>query len=101
MTKETKDKIKFIFFFLFYPICKLFEILRECKGTDFIDFTNDWAEYIIGVFFWACGVFMINLMAYGLIYQVFQIIIPIGAIFTIIFFIIILPYIMHKFINRK
>lgn len=101
MSNETKDKIKFIFFILFYPICRLFEILRECKGNNFSNFMDDWEYYILGVFFWIFGAFIISLTIYGLMYQVFQIIIPIGIIFAAIFFIVILPHIIHKLINKK
>ena len=101
MTNETKDKIKLIFYILFYPICKFFEILKECKGNDFWDFMEDWGYYLLGVNFWICGVFVIGLMGYGLKYHFAQTIIPIILISVAIFFIIILPYFIHKIVNRK
>lgn len=101
MSDETKDKIKLIFYILFYPICRFLELLKECKGDDFSDFMNEWGFYILGVNFWICGVFVIGLMVYGLTYQFFQTIIPISLIFAAIFFIVVLPYIIHKLINRK
>lgn len=101
MTDETKVKIKLIFYILFYPICRFFEILKECKGNDFFDFMDDWGYYLLGVNFWICGVSLFALMVYGLKYHFIQTIIPIGFISAAIFFIIILPYIIHKLINRK
>ena len=101
MSGETKDKIKLIFYILFYPICGFFEILKECKGKDFLDFMDVWGYYILGLIFWICGVSAIVLIVYGLTYQFVQTIIPIGFITAAIFFIIILPYIIHKLINRK
>lgn len=101
MSGETKDKIKLIFYILFYPICRFFEILKACKGKDFLDFMDDWGYYILGVTFWIFGVSAIVLMVYGLTYQFVQTIIPIGFISAAIFFIIILPYIIHKLVNRK
>ena len=101
MSGETKDKIKLIFYILFYPICRFFEILKECKGKDFLDFMDDWGYYILGVTFWIFGVSGIILLIYGLKYNFVQTIIPIGFISAAIFFIIILPYIIHKLINRK
>ncbi len=101
MTDETKDKIKLIFNILFYPICGFFELLKECKGNDFSDFIEEWGYYILGVTFWIGGVCGIVLMVYGLKYHFVQTIIPIGFITAAIFFIIILPYIIHKIINRK
>ncbi len=101
MTDGTKDKIKLIFYILFYPICKFFEILKEYKGNDFLDFMDDWAHYLLGIFFWLCGVFVIGLMVYGLKYHFVQAVIPISIISAAIFFIIILPYTIYKLINRK
>lgn len=101
MSNETKDKIKLIFFILFYPICRFFEILKECKGDDFWDFMDEWGYYLLGVNFWICGVCGIVLMIYGLTYHFTQTIIPISLISGAIFFIIILPYIIHKLNNRK
>ena len=101
MTDETKVKIKLIFYILFYPICKFFEILKECKGNDILDFMEDWGNYILGVSFWTCGVFVIGLMVYGLKYHFVQTVIPISIIFAAIFFIVVLPYIIHKIVNRK
>ena len=101
MSDKTKDKIKLIFYILFYPICRFFELLKECKGNDFSDFMEEWGYYILGVTFWICGVSGIVLMAYGLKHNFVQTIIPIGFISAAIFFIIILPYIIHKLVNRK
>ena len=101
MTNETKDKIKLVFYILFYPICRFFEILKECKGNDFSDFMDEWGYYILGVNFWICGIFVIGLMVYGLKYHFVQAVIPISIISAAIFFIVVLPYIIHKLINRK
>lgn len=101
MTNETKDKIKLIFYILFYPICGFFKILKECKGNDFSDFMDEWGYYILGIFFWICGICVTVLIVYGLKYQFYQTIIPISLISSAIFFIIILPYIIHKIVNRK
>lgn len=101
MTEETKDKIKLIFYILFYPICGFFEILKGCKGSDLLDFINDWAIYLFGVFFWICSCATIGFIVYSLKYQFVQTIIPISIIFAIIFFTVILPYIIHKLINKK
>ena len=101
MSDETKNIIRLILYVLFYPICRFFEILKECKGNDFWDFMNDWGYYLLGVNFWICGVSVIALMVYGLKYHFVQAIIPIGVISAALFFIIILPYIIHKLINRK
>ena len=101
MTDETKDKIKLIFYILFYPICRFFEILKECKGKAFSDFIDEWGYYLLGVNFWICGVFVIGLMVYGLKYNFVQTIIPIVFISASIFFTIILPFIIHKLIHRK
>lgn len=101
MTNETKDKIKLIFYILFYPICGFFELLKECKGKDFLDFMDEWGYYILGVTFWIGGACGIILMAYDLTYNFVQTIIPISFISAAIFFIIILPYIIHKLVNRK
>lgn len=101
MTNETKDKIKLIFYILFYPICGFFKILKECKGNDFLDFMDDWGHYILGIFFWICGIGVTGLIVYGLKYHFIQTIIPICLISAAIFFIIILPAIIHKLINRK
>lgn len=101
MTNETKDKIKLIFYILFYPICRFFELLKECKGNDVLDFMENWGYYILCVVFWICGFSVIGLMVYGLKYHFVQTIIPIGVISAAIFFIIILPYIIHKIVNRK
>lgn len=101
MTNETKHKIKLIFYILFYPIYGFFEILKEYKGNDFLDFMDDWGRYLLGMTFWICGVYAIGLMVYGLKYHFIQTIIPISIISAAIFFIIILPYIVYKFINRK
>ena len=101
MTDETKDKIKLIFYILFYPICRFFELLKECKGKDFSDFMDEWGYYLLGLTFWIGGVSGIVLMVYGLKYNFVQTIIPISLISAAIFFIIILPYIIHKLVNRK
>lgn len=101
MADETKDKIKLIFYILFYPICRFFEILKECKGNDFSDFMDEWGYYLLGVNFWICGVSIIGLMVYGLKYHFVQTIIPISLISAAIFFIVVLPYIIHKLIHRK
>lgn len=101
MTEETKDKIKLIFYVLFYPFCRLFEILRDCKGNDYWDFMDDWGYYLVGVFFWICGIGVIGLLVYGLKYQFVQTIIPVSLISAAIFFTVVLPYIIYKIINRK
>ena len=101
MTNETKDKIKLIFYILFYPICRFFEILKECKGKDFMDFMDEWGYYLLGLTFWIFGVSGITLLIHGLKYNFVQTIIPICFISAAIFFIIILPYIIHKLVNRK
>ena len=101
MSDETKSKIKLIFYILFYPICRFYEILKDCKGNDFSDFMDEWGYYILGVTFWICGAFGIALIVYGLTYQFYQIIIPFSLISFAIFFTVVLPYIIHKLINRK
>ena len=101
MSGEIKNNIRLIFYILFYPICRFFEILKECKGNDFSDFMEEWGYYILGVNFWICGVFVIGLMVYGLKYHFIQTIIPISLISSALFFVIILPCIIHKLINRK
>lgn len=101
MSVETKNKIKLIFYILFYPICRFFELLKECKGNDFWDFMDNWGYYLLGVTFWIGGVCGIVLMVYGLKYNFVQTIIPVSLISSAIFFIIILPYIIHKLVNRK
>ena len=101
MSGETKDKIKLIFYILFYPICRFFGLLKVCKGNDFSDFMDEWGYYLLGLTFWIFGVSGIALLIHGLKYNFVQTIIPISLITGAIFFIIILPYIIHKFINRK
>ena len=101
MSDETKDKIKLIFYILFYPICRFYEILKVCKGNDFSDFMDEWGYYILGVNFWICGVFVSGLIVYGLMYQFYQIILPFSLISFAIFFTVVLPYIIHKLVNRK
>ena len=101
MTNETKDKIKLIFYILFYPICGFFKVLKECKGNEFSDFMEEWGYYILCVTFWICGAFGIALIVYGLTYQFYQIILPFSLISSAIFFTVIFPYIIHKLINRK
>jgi uncharacterized membrane protein len=101
MTDETKDKIKLIFYILFYPICRFFEILKECKGKAFSSFMDEWGYYLLGLTFWIVGVCGIILVVYGLTYNFVQTIIPVSLITVAIFFVIILPYIIHKLINRK
>ena len=101
MSDETKNKIKLIFYILFYPICRFFELLKECKGKDFSDFMDEWGYYLLGLTFWVGGVCGIVLTVYGLTYQFVQTIIPISFISATVFFIIILPYTIHKLINRK
>lgn len=101
MTNETKDKIKLIFYILFYPICRFFELLKECKGKAFSDFMDEWGYYILGVTFWIGGVSGIVLMAYGLKHNFVQTIIPISLISGAIFCTVVLPYIIHKIVNRK
>ena len=101
MSDETKNKIKLIFYILFYPICGFFKVLKECKGKDFSDFMEEWGYYILGVTFWICGVFVSGLIVYGLKYQFYQIILPFSLISSAIFFTVVLPYIIHKLINRK
>ena len=101
MSDVTKNELKLIFYILFYPICRFFEILKECKGKDFSDFIEEWGYYILGVNFWICGVFVSGLIVYGLKYQFHQIIIPFSFCSSVIFFTVVLPYIIHKIINRK
>ena len=101
MTDETKDKIKLIFYILFYPICGFFKVLKECKGNDFSDFMEEWGYYILCITLWICGVFVSGLIIYGLTYQFYQIILPFSLISSAIFFTVVLPYIIHKLINRK
>jgi uncharacterized membrane protein len=101
MTEETKNKIKFIFYIVFYPFCRFFEVVKECKGNDFSDFMDEWGYYILGLTFWILGVCGIILIVYGLTYNFVQTIIPIGIISSAIFFTLVLPYIIHKLINRK
>ncbi len=101
MSDETKSKIKLIFYILFYPICRFYEILKDCKGNDFSDFMDEWGYYVLGLTFWIGGVCGITLMVYGLKYNFVQTIIPISFISGAIFFIVVLPYIIHKLINRK
>ena len=101
MSGETKDKIKLIFYILFYPICAFFEMLKKCKGKDFLDFMDEWGYYLLGVIFWIFGVSAIVLIVYGLKYNFAETIITVSFISAAIFFIIILPYIIHKLINRK
>lgn len=101
MSDVTKNELKLIFYILFYPICRFFEILKECKGKDFSDFIEEWGYYILGVNFWICGVFVSGLIVYGLKYQFHQIIIPFSLCSSVIFFTVVLPYIIHKIVNRK
>ena len=101
MSGETKDKIKLIFYILFYPICRFFELLKECKGNDFSDFMDEWGYYLLGLTFWIGGVSGIVLLIYGLTYNFVQTIIPISLISAAIFFTVVLPYIIHKLVNRK
>lgn len=101
MSDETKNKIKLIFYILFYPICGFFKVLKECKGKDFSDFIDEWGYYILGVTFWICGAFVSGLIVYGLKYQFYQIIIPFSLVFSAIFFTVVFPYIIHKLVNRK
>ena len=101
MSDEIKNKIKLIFYILFYPICGFFKVLKECKGNDFLDFMDEWGYYLLGLTFWIFGVSGIALLIHGLKYNFIQTIIPIGFISAAIFFIIILPYIIHKIVNRK
>ena len=101
MSDVTKNELKLIFYILFYPNCRFLEILKECKGKDFSDFIEEWGYYILGVNFWICGVFVSGLIVYGLKYQFHQIIIPFSFCSSVIFFTVVLPYIIHKIINRK
>ena len=101
MSSETKDKIKLIFYILFYPICRFFELLKVCKGNDFSDFMDEWGYYLLGLTFWIFGVSGIALLIHGLKYNFVQTIIPISLISSAIFFTVVFPYIIHKLINRK
>jgi hypothetical protein len=101
MTDETKVKIKSIFYILFYPICRFFGILKGCKGNDFLDFMDDWGYYLLGVFFWICSIGVAGLIVYGLKYHFIETIIPIGIFSAMLFFMMVLPYIIYKIVNRK
>ena len=101
MSDETKDKIKLIFYILFYPICRFFELLKVCKGKAFSDFMDEWGYYLLGVTFWIGGVSGIVLLIYGLTYNFVQTIIPISLISAAIFFTVVFPYIIHKLVNKK
>lgn len=101
INRSSKDFILAVVHILFYPICGFFESLRECKGNDFEDFMEDWEYYLLFVFFWICGVGVIGLLVYGLKYHFVETIISVSLISTAIFFIVILPHIIYKLVNKK
>ena len=101
MTKERKEQIIAGLKLLFFPITGFHFICKECKELRPHDFMTEWAYYMGGVIIWACIMFGICLITWGLIYQFDTTIIPVSIIGGGVFVFFILPIIIHKILNRK
>ena len=101
MTDEIKTKLLAVLFIIFYPFAGLYLIYKDCKGCSFDSFMDDWGYYLLFTFFWICGIGTIALMIYGFTYHFIETIIPVGVIGGLVFFMIGLPFIIHKIANRK
>lgn len=101
MTNETKELIKQLLTLLFLPITGFHYLIKECKNDDYQNFFSEWFGYLLLLTFWCGFVAIIGIGIWGLIYHFDATILPVSIIGGAIFFIIILPYIIHKLINRK
>ena len=101
MTKETKKLIKDWLTLLFIPITGLHYLIKECKNDDFQNFFSEWFCYLLMLIMWCGVVGLIGFGIWGLIYHFNTAIIPVSIIGGGVFVFFILPYIIHKLINRK
>lgn len=101
MTKETKERIKAGLTLLFLPITGFNYLLKECKNDDFQNFYSEWFYYLLMLIIWCGFVAIIGLGIWGLIFQFDKAIIPVSIIGGGVFVFFILPYIIHKLINKN
>lgn len=101
MTKETKELIKELLKLLFLPITGLHYLITECKNDNYKCFFSEWFVYILMLITWCGCIAIIAISIWGLIYHFDATILPFSIIGGIIFVLFILPYIIHKLINKK
>ena len=101
LSKETRDKIWFIFLILFYPITGLILLIKTNKGCDFETFIDEWSVYLLLLGGWALIVGLIGLIILGIIYNLVETLIVIGVIIGILFLFLGIPYIVYRIANLK
>ena len=101
MTKKTKNWIKDWLLLLFLPITGLHYLLKECKDDDYQNFHSEWLGYLLLLIVWCGFVAAVGVSIWGLIYHFDATIIPVSIVVGGVFVFFILPYIIHKLINRK
>jgi hypothetical protein len=101
LSEETRDKLKALFFIIFFPIAGLIMLGKVCKGCNFEDFIDEWGVYLIMLCGWMLIVGLIGFIILGIIYNLVETLIVIGVILGILFLFLGIPYIVYRIANLK
>ena len=101
MSDETRDRLKALFFIVFFPVAGLIFLSKVCKDYNFEDFIDEWGVYLILLCGWTLIVGLIGFITWGIVYNLVETLIIIGVIVGILFLTIGLPYIVYRIANLK
>ena len=101
LSKETREKLWFLSFILFFPIIGLIFLVKANKGCNFETFIDEWSVYLLLLVSWMLIVGLIGFAIWGIIYNLVETLIIIGVILGILFLFLGIPYIVYRIANLK